>query len=50
MAATLEQLTQCLTQTLSPDTTTRIKAELTLGDMLTAPGTFSHIACLSRVY
>ncbi|KZT73366.1 ARM repeat-containing protein [Daedalea quercina L-15889] len=37
MAATLEQLMQCLTQTLSPDTTTRIKAELTLGDMLAAP-------------
>ncbi|EPS97853.1 hypothetical protein FOMPIDRAFT_1037743 [Fomitopsis schrenkii] len=37
MAATLAQLTQCLTQTLSPDTTTRIKAELTLGDILIAP-------------
>ncbi|KAI0726869.1 ARM repeat-containing protein [Fomitopsis betulina] len=37
MAATLEHLTQCLTQTLSPDTTIRIKAELTLGDILIAP-------------
>ena len=48
MAATLEQLTQCLTQTLSPDTTTRIKAELTLGDMLAAPGASSHIVRLPK--
>ena len=48
MAATLEHLTQCLTQTLSPDTTIRIKAELTLGDILIAPGAFSHLYSCSK--
>ncbi|KZT02228.1 ARM repeat-containing protein [Laetiporus sulphureus 93-53] len=46
MPVSLQELTQCLSQTLSNDTATRIKAELHLGDLLAAPETGLALAQL----